>query len=62
MYDFLSKYLMTEEDLVENGYPRPCPTAPGKAVFKTKKPEQSSRDRKIFANKFFILKDAVWVY
>ena len=50
MYDFLSKYLMTEEDLVENGYPRPCPTAPGKAVFKTKKPEQSSRDRKVFAN------------
>ena len=56
MYDFLSKYLMTEEDLVENGYPRPCPTAPGKAVFKTKKPEQSSRDRKIFANKFLYLK------
>ena len=37
MYDFLSKYLMSEDDLVENGYPRPCPSAPGKAVFKTRK-------------------------
>jgi len=45
MYDFLSKYLLSEEDLVENGYPRPCPTTPGKAVFKTKK-EQPSKDCK----------------
>lgn len=44
MYDFLSKYLMSEDDLVQNGYPRPCPTAPGRAVFKTKK--EPSKDRK----------------
>ncbi|KAL9950803.1 hypothetical protein ACROYT_G043365 [Oculina patagonica] len=43
MYDFLSKYLMSEDDLVENGYPRPCPTSPGKAVIKTRK-EQPSKD------------------
>lgn len=46
MYDFLSKYLMSEEDLVENGYPRPCPSAPGKAVFKSRK-EQPSKDCKL---------------
>ncbi len=45
MYDFLSKYLMSEDDLVENGYPRPCPTSPGKAVIKTRK-EQPSKDCK----------------
>lgn len=45
MYDFLSKYLMSEEDLVENGYPRPCPSATGKAVFKSRK-EQPSKDCK----------------
>ena len=44
MYDFLSKYLMSEDDLVQNGYPRPCPTAPGRAVLKTKK--EPSKDRK----------------
>ena len=44
MYDFLSKYLMSEDDLVQNGYPRPCPTAPGRAIFKTKK--EPSKDRK----------------
>ena len=44
MYDFLSKYLMSEDDLVQNGYPRPCPTAPGRAIFKTKK--KPSKDRK----------------
>lgn len=44
MYDFLSKYLMSEDDLVQNGYPRPCPTAPGRAVFKTRK--EPSKDRK----------------
>lgn len=49
MYNFLSKYLMTEQDLVENGYPRRCPTSPGKAVFKMKK-EQASKDRKILAD------------
>lgn len=43
MYDFFLKYLMTEEDLVDNGYPRSCPNSPGKAVFKMKK-EQPSRD------------------
>ena len=47
MYDFLSKYLMNEEDLVQNGYPRPCPSAPGKAVFKSRK-EQPSKDCKYF--------------
>ena len=47
MYDFLSKYLMSEEDLVENGYPRPCPTSPGKAIIKTNK-EQPSKDCKYF--------------
>ena len=46
MYDFLLKYLMTEDDLVQNGFPRPCPSMAGKAVMKMKK-EQSSRDRKI---------------
>ena len=49
MYDFFLKYLMTEEDLVDNGYPRPCPNSPGKAVYKMKK-EQPSRDRKIYAD------------
>ncbi|CAH3173769.1 unnamed protein product [Porites evermanni] len=43
MYDFLSKYLMSEEDLVENGYPRPCQSTPGKAVFKANK-ESPSKD------------------
>lgn len=46
MYDFLLKYLMTEDDLVQNGFPRPCSSVAGKAVMKMKK-EQSSRDRKI---------------
>lgn len=46
MYDFLLKYLMTEDDLVQNGFPRPCPSMAGKAVMKMKK-EQSSRDRKM---------------
>lgn len=45
MYDFLSKYLMSEEDLVENGYPRPCQSTPGKAVFKANK-ESPSKDCK----------------
>ena len=45
MYDFLSKYLMSDEDLVENGYPRPCQSTPGKAVFKANK-ESPSKDRK----------------
>ena len=39
---------MSEDDLVQNGYPRPCPTAPGKAVFKSRK-EQLSKDRKCVA-------------
>ena len=34
---------MSEEDLVENGYPRSCPTSPGKAIIKNRK-EQLSRD------------------
>lgn len=46
MYDFLLNYLMTEDDLVQNGFPRPCSSVAGKAVMKMKK-EQSSRDRKI---------------
>ena len=37
---------MSEEDLVENGYPRQCPSAPGKAVFKSRK-EQPSKDCKL---------------
>lgn len=45
VYDFLSKYLMSDEDLVENGYPRPCQSTPGKAVFKANK-ESPSKDRK----------------
>jgi len=65
MYDFLSKYLLSEEDLVENGYPRPCPTTPGKAVFKTKK-EQPSKDSsrrtcRRCGKPFVVLEDGVYL-
>ncbi|XP_015779913.1 PREDICTED: uncharacterized protein LOC107357784 [Acropora digitifera] len=32
MYDFLLKYLMTEDDLVQNGFPRPCPSLSGQVM------------------------------
>ncbi|KAK2569791.1 RNA exonuclease 1-like protein [Acropora cervicornis] len=64
MYDFLLKYLMTEDDLVQNGFPRPCPSMAGKAVMKMKK-EQSSRDpsRRICqrcGKPFVVLEDGVY--
>lgn len=37
MYDFLFKYLMSEDDLVENGYLRSCSLVLGKVVFKIRK-------------------------
>jgi len=49
---------MSEEDLVENGYPRQCPSAPGKAVFKSRK-EQPSKDCKYFSLFVGYLMDAM---
>lgn len=64
MYDFLSKYLMSEDDLIENGYPRPCPTAPGRAVLKTKKElskDPTRRTCRRCGKPFVVLEDGVYL-
>ena len=34
LYNVMKQYLLTEEQLVDNGYPRPDPSQPGKVVMK----------------------------
>ncbi|KAL8623785.1 hypothetical protein ACOMHN_054091 [Nucella lapillus] len=41
LFQRLMKYSMTEEQLVQNGYPRPCPDTPGKAVIQGKSYQQT---------------------
>lgn len=46
-YNLLSQYILTEEELIENGFPRSSPTTPGKVTFKSRKTQTTpSKDRK----------------
>ncbi|KAK3735420.1 hypothetical protein QZH41_016871, partial [Actinostola sp. cb2023] len=38
IYELLSKYILDEDQLVDNGYPRHCPSTPGKVTFKSRRP------------------------
>ena len=46
LYAHLNKYILEEDELVENGYPRASPTAPGTAIINKKKSQRVMKDRK----------------
>ena len=48
LYESLAKYILNDDDLVENGYPRPSPTKPGTAMIKRRKPLRATTDRKFW--------------
>jgi len=55
-YELLSQYILDEEQLVENGYPRQCPSTPGKVTFKPRRPLPTpSKDRKYYKLVFEVI-------